>query len=105
MALGLCAGVASADIIVHDNFGPEFSYNPNTGKTISSFNIGTGHDRDAAMYFVPTVSGPISNIWIAINHWYGEANEFIVWLAADEGGLPGAQIGTPAASTTASATA
>jgi hypothetical protein len=81
--------VNSENIIAYDNFDPNNSYQPYSGLGVGGITA-SGLIYDSAVSFIPTSSGYLSDIWIALtlsNH--ANSNEFRIWIAADNNGLPG----------------
>jgi hypothetical protein len=88
MVIGLLvAAPASAQTIVFDNM-PGDDYNPGTGHTISGASSPVGSDFDQGDQFMPSASGNLSDVWVAMGHVTG-LNEFELWLTDDAGGTPG----------------
>ena len=84
------AGAAHGQIVVFDNFGPEFDYEIGTGYTVSGADGRIVNQGDA---FVPSESGELAGIYIALNLQSG-SNTALVMLHADNAGEPGAMLET-----------
>ena len=91
VAVCFCAS-AQASTIVFDNFGPNDSYDVSQGYTLAvglnSTGLPPNTDLDQGALFVPSQSGFLSDIWLAVA-LTGGANELDVWLMDSVAGQPG----------------
>jgi len=91
VAVCFCAS-AQANVIVFDNFGPSDSYDVSRGYTLAvglnSTGLPLNTDLDQGTLFVPSQSGFLSDIWLAVALLSG-ANELDVWLMDSVTGQPG----------------
>ena len=83
---------ALASTIVFDNFGPGDAYDVAVGYTLAVGMNSTGlppnTDLDEGALFIPSQSGFLSDIWLAVGLLSG-ANELDAWLMDSVGGQPG----------------
>jgi hypothetical protein len=71
LLIATLTAAASAQITVYNNFGPGhdgWDYNYGLGWTIAGENVQNQYGVEQAMGFVPTASGAVSDIWVAM--WY-----------------------------------
>ena len=83
----LSVAMGSAQTIVFDNM-PGDQYQTGYGKTISGIYSTVGTDWDQGSGFMPSQSGYLTDVWVAMGHVTGP-NEFELWLMDDNGGQPG----------------
>ena len=80
-------GMADAGMItVFDNYKPNFGTATWDGQVINPIRT-PQVDLDAANAFVPTASGPVSDIWATVTRIQG-VNEIDLFLMSDGGGAP-----------------
>jgi hypothetical protein len=84
---------AGAQITVYNNFGPDhdgWDYNYGLGWTVAGEDVPAQYGVEQAFAFVPTASGVVSDIWVAM--WYvpldGGYDEVTVRLARNPDWLP-----------------
>jgi hypothetical protein len=86
------ACAAEAKTIVFDNFGPNDSYDVSHGYTLAvglnSTGLPPNTNLDQGALFIPSDSGYLSDIWLAVGLGSG-ANELDVWLMDTVAGQPG----------------
>jgi len=86
------ACAAEAKTIVFDNFGPNGSYDVTRGYTLAvglnSTGLPPNTDLDQGALFIPSQSGYLSDIWLAVGQTSGD-NELDLWLMDNVAGQPG----------------
>lgn len=90
IALLVSAGVAATASaqVVFDNFGAGDTYNTGSGWTISGINSAVGQDFDQGDAFIPSASGAVATIELAIGLVTGP-NDFNITIYDDASGAPG----------------
>ncbi len=87
VVLAACAGLATGQTFVYNNFGANWTYTTNTGYTIS-VGAPVNTDWDQGNSFIPSQSGYLTDVWAAVNHVTGD-NTMELWLMSDSNGEPG----------------
>ncbi len=94
LAAGLLASITSGQITVYNNFtGPAhdgWDYNWGLGWTIAGVDVPAQYGVEQALGFVPSGTGFVSDIWVAM--WYvpidGQPDVVTLRLTSDDDGLP-----------------
>jgi len=80
-----CSLLKANSTIIFNNFGPGDSYIEDLGLGVGDVTIG---EQDFASAFVPSSSGFLTRIWLAVGLSWG-TNALDVFLMEDDGGQPG----------------
>lgn len=81
-AIALFVGAASADTMVFDNFGEDWSYGS------SGYTLGSRYETEQGNLFTPSESGYFTEFWVAVSLTSG-TNTVDFLLMSDEDGSPG----------------
>jgi hypothetical protein len=90
LVVGVLLSAAASGEIVFDGM-PDDAYNIATGYNVTGSDTSLGIDIDRAALFVPSASGYLTDVWIALAHVTG-ANAFELWVMTDAQGEPGSTL-------------